>query len=85
MRKSLAFWLFLLAGMPAWAAPTITEILGRPTDHSVTVNARSDAALEMYFEYGLVPSGYTAQTATVTSAVNVPIETLIDGLRPNTL
>jgi len=84
MRKSLALWLFLLAGIPAWAAPTISEILGRPTDHSVTVNARADAALEMYFEYGLVPSGYTAQTATVTSAVNVPIQTLIDGLRPNT-
>ena len=47
-----------------------TIILGSPADCSVTVNVRSDSALEVYFEYGSTSSTYTAQTNPVASAVD---------------
>jgi len=80
----ILYWLLLLAGLPAWSAPVVTEILGRPTDRSITVNARADAALELYFEFGLTPAGYTAQTGRATPAANTPVEVVLDGLRANT-
>jgi len=60
--------------------PTITEILGRPTHASVTVNVRADTDLELYFEYGREPGRYDAQTARATAAANEPVEALLDGL-----
>ena len=39
-----------------------TELLGRPTDHSITVNVLADTALDVYFEYGIASGIYTNQT-----------------------
>jgi phosphodiesterase/alkaline phosphatase D-like protein len=50
--------------------PAITRILGQPTDRSVTVSARADAALEVYFEYGPAPSSYVAETAPAAMAAD---------------
>jgi hypothetical protein len=61
-----------------------TELLGRPTAHSVTVNVLADANLEAYFEYGTTSGVYTDQTGTITSTANEPIEVVIDGLQSNT-
>jgi UDP-2,3-diacylglucosamine pyrophosphatase LpxH len=61
-----------------------TEILGRPTDTSVTVNVVPAIAMDFYYEYGAASGAYTAQTASQTAAAGAPIETLIDGLQPNT-
>ena len=35
------------------------ELLGRPTDHSVTINVVASAAIEAYFEYGTQSGLYT--------------------------
>jgi hypothetical protein len=70
--------------LPSAQAPTVTEILGRPTDRSVTVNARADTALEIYFEYGPSPGVYTATTAAAVAAALAPTEFLLDGLAPDT-
>ncbi|MCX7047486.1 MAG: metallophosphoesterase [Candidatus Sumerlaeota bacterium] len=83
MRRSVALWVFLLAGMNTGAGAVITEILGRPTSSSITVNARADAALDVYFEYGPAPSVYSRQTATTTTAINAPVELSMDGLQAN--
>lgn len=72
--------LLLLTGILAWAAPSITEILGRPTDHSITVNARADAALEMYVEYGPEPGAYTSRTGSVKASTNQPVEMSMEEL-----
>lgn len=61
-----------------------SELLARPTDHSVTVNAVANAALEVYFEFGQTSGSYTGQTATETFAANTPVEMVIDGLSANT-
>jgi hypothetical protein len=61
-----------------------TEIQGCPTDTSVTVNVVPAVAMNFYFEYGMATGAYTAQTTSQTATAGTPIETLIDGLRPNT-
>jgi hypothetical protein len=63
---------------------TAPELLGRPTDHSVTVNVVADTALEVYFEYGTTSGVYTGNTGTATFAANTPIEMVINGLTSNT-
>lgn len=61
-----------------------TELLGLPTDKSVTINALADTALELFFEYGTEPSTYTTRTDTATFPGNSPIEAVIDNLQPDT-
>ena len=60
------------------------ELLGRPTDTSITVNTMADRDLEVCFEYGVAPGVYTGQTPVTTFPGNKPIETVIDQLQPNT-
>ncbi len=60
------------------------EMLGRPTDHSVTVNVVPRCSLEVYFEYGGAPGAYGHQTATQASAPLVPVEAVLSGLWPDT-
>ena len=61
-----------------------TELLGRPTDKSVTVSAIADRNLEVYFEYGTAPGIYNNRTLTATFAGGTPMRTVIDNLQPNT-
>ncbi len=63
---------------------TGSELLGRPTDSSITVNVLADEALEMYLEYGTVSGNLTQQTTAVFSTANVPIDLEINGLQSNT-
>jgi hypothetical protein len=61
-----------------------TEILGRPTDTSVTVNVVPAKTMDLYYEYGTGAGVYTARTITQTAAAGAPLETLIEGLQSNT-
>jgi len=61
-----------------------TEILGRPTDTSITVSFLSANAAVIYYEYGVAPGVYTSQTTPQTAVADTPLETLISGLQPNT-
>ena len=61
-----------------------TELLGRPTDHSVTVSALSLLTLEVYFEFGSGLGTYPRQTSTTLYPAQSPIEVVLDGLLPNT-
>lgn len=63
---------------------TATELLGRPTDTSITVNMIAGSAVEAYFEYGSTSGEYTARTRKATYAAGDRIEVVIDGLTPNT-
>lgn len=64
-----ALSLLLMAPL-ARSAPSITVILGQPTDRSVTASVRSDVNLEFYFEFGLKPSTYTGRSAATLSAAD---------------
>jgi hypothetical protein len=61
-----------------------TEILGQPTDTSITANIVPAIEMEISYEYGTQPGVYTAQTATQTATTGEPTESLIDGLLPDT-
>ncbi|MBT5864862.1 MAG: metallophosphoesterase [Ilumatobacter sp.] len=60
------------------------ELLGCPTDQSITVNMLPASDVDVFFEYGTVPGVYSGQTPTRTHASNAPLEVVIDGLRANT-
>ncbi|MCP5111988.1 MAG: metallophosphoesterase family protein, partial [bacterium] len=79
-------WMAALAAALCLAIPVCgeSEILGRPTDRSVTVTALADRNLEVFFEYGTAPGIYTGQTAPATFSADTPIEVVLDGLEPNT-
>jgi hypothetical protein len=59
------------------------EMLGRPTDHSVTVNVIPRTALEVRFESG-TDTTYGSVTPAETTAADVPHEAVIEGLLPDT-
>ena len=63
---------------------TATELLGRPTDSSVTVNVLAEQNLEVYFEYGTEPGAYTSNTSIAQFPGGTSIEVVIDGLQSNT-
>jgi len=66
------------------AALIAPEILGRPTDKSVTVNVVPATAMVIAYDYGTVSGTYSTHTTSQTAAAGIPLETLIDGLQPNT-
>jgi hypothetical protein len=59
------------------------ELLGRPTDHSITINAVSLLTLEVYVEYGSRPDRLTTQTPTEAHAGGDPMEITLENLAPN--
>lgn len=60
------------------------ELLGRPTDTSITVSVTAERELEVFFEYGVAPGRYSGRTAAARVAAGDPIQVLIDGLKPDT-
>lgn len=64
--------------------PGMTEILGRPTDRSVTVNARADKGLDVYFEFGRTAGAFDSVTPTVRASALEPVEVTMDGLTRDT-
>ncbi len=61
-----------------------SELLGRPTDRSVTVNLVPSADLEIYLEYGTESGVYTNQTSVVMGSRDTPIEIAMEGLLSDT-
>jgi uncharacterized protein (TIGR03437 family) len=86
----LAPCVLALAGLPAAAQTGLTTILGQPTDRSITINTRADSALEIYFEYGLKPAAYSAQTAARAATADpyasgyFVLQTVLNGLAADT-
>jgi hypothetical protein len=60
------------------------ELLGRPTDTTITINAGAIKKLEGYYEYGTSSGVYTNKSSPVTFIPNEPVNVLIEKLKPNT-
>jgi hypothetical protein len=88
--KILFAFFFLLNAIPVpqLQAAAITfsgpELLGKPTDASITINVVPDANVSMYFEYGTASGVYTAQTPTTSATASESHEVVISGLQSNT-
>ena len=64
---------------------TGTGLLGRPTNHSITLNVvAANTALDAYVKYGTTSGVYIDSTTIVSKAANDPIEIVIDELSANT-
>ncbi|MCZ6765755.1 MAG: metallophosphoesterase family protein [bacterium] len=61
-----------------------TEILGRPTDDSITVNAIAEVRLDALVEYGLDPAGPWSQTPVISYNPGDVVEVQLNDLAPNT-
>ena len=69
------------AGSSTPTMPSYNILLGRPTDHSVTVNTILDQGGQVYFEYGATSGIYTNHTGTLTATAGEPVEVVISGLQ----
>ena len=89
-----SFYLLLIDAMLIFAASTKAyaqvgviftgqELLGRPTNSSVTINIVANRALDVYVKYGIKAGIYTGQTSTVSAGANSPVVVVITGLQNN--
>ena len=51
-----------------------SELLGRPTDHSITIQAFFADSVEMSIQYGTNPGNYTSQTPGKLFRISLPAE-----------
>jgi hypothetical protein len=60
------------------------ELLGQPTDHSVTLNVMSLLTLQAYVQYGVVSNLYSNSTPVESHTGGTPFEVVLDGLSADT-
>ncbi len=60
------------------------ELIGRPTDTTVTIDAAPVKAIEAYYEYGTKPGSYTGKTAPAKYPAGEPFNVEIQKLKANT-
>lgn len=82
MKHILAVLLMLTAKFGI--AQSYSEILGRPTDTSITISVMFDQDMEVYWEYGTTSGNYTNTTNTVNVLDSVPVEMDFNDLTTNT-
>ena len=82
--------LLSLIGIPTFnaGATTITftaeELLGKPTNNSVTINIVPASAIQYAYDYGTTSGGPYTRTAVVNATAGQPSEITITGLSANT-
>jgi hypothetical protein len=79
---SMMIWVLIIPFLSF--SQQMTEILGRPTNTSITMNILFDSQVEVYFEYGTVKGTYPKATTVIKSVLNEPVETSITGLLAGT-
>ena len=65
-------------------AESLSQILGRPTGHSVTLSVFSTSDIEAYVEFGEKKGMYTRKTGTLRSNSGSPFEFELERLQPDT-
>lgn len=86
MKINLHFYFILISTFVQINAQNIiqAEILGRPTNNSITVQAFFDASVEVCIQYGTISENYQAQTAWQTFAANEAAEIIVSNLQSDT-
>ena len=62
----------------------LSLVLGRVSDHSVTVSTLAKEPMEGYFEYGMAPGVYAHSTDGIALPASHPVERVFANLQPNT-
>jgi phosphodiesterase/alkaline phosphatase D-like protein len=60
-----------------------SELVGRPTDSSITINLMTGQGLEAYVEYGTISGVYAGSTASASFSDGI-VEVVLSGLSPDT-
>ena len=84
MRSIFLSFALLFLGNTLVKGQNYNEILGRPTDTSITVSVMFDQVVNFYFEYGTTSGVYPNTSATYTNVINTPDEIDLHNLLPNT-
>jgi hypothetical protein len=66
------------------SAQTFNEILGRPTDKSMTISVLFSEVVQVYVEYGTAQGAFSQSTATITSLPETPVVMELQPLLANT-
>jgi len=82
--KFLVIFLFEISCISNAQTFIHTELLGRPTDKSITVQVIFKDSTEAQIQYGTTSGVYSNQTTWQTFADSVPAEFVISGLQANT-
>lgn len=84
--KRILFFLFISFVSTATHAQVLrhAELLGRPSDHSITLQVAFNDPAEICVQYGLVPGNYPNQTPWQPCPPSEPANVLITGLQSNT-
>ncbi len=83
--KRLIVLAFVLIGSQLQAQNiTQTELLGRPTATSITIQAFFDAAVEVSIHYGTTAGNYPNETPWQSFLIDQPAEVVVNNLSPNT-
>ena len=66
------------------SAQNYTEILGRPTESSITISILSNMRTDVFWEYGITPGSYICNTSGYIAAKDSALEVDFTGLSPDT-
>ncbi len=75
---------FTCLNMLRVGAQSFNEILGRPSDHAVTISALFSQVVEVKFEYGTAPGNWPSTTPLTTSLPGMPVVQEFQPLQANT-
>ncbi|NVN94509.1 MAG: metallophosphoesterase [Bacteroidetes bacterium] len=82
--KKVHIFLFLFLSVNLTFSQNFTEILGRPTNTSITMNILFDQQVDVFWEYGTTSGVYSNSTTTLVANANVPLETDFINLQTDT-
>lgn len=85
IRHAVVLPVIALLYTPLLEAQNFNQILGRPTDKSITISLQIQANVDAYWEYGTLPGTYTQTTSTYQLVKNIPKHIEVAGLTPNTM
>ena len=78
------FLIFIILSCYKINAQNYTEVLGRPTDTSITMSIIFDKSVNVYWEFGQTSGNYTNNTPIYNTIADTPIEIIINNLIANT-
>jgi Calcineurin-like phosphoesterase/Secretion system C-terminal sorting domain len=84
--RSIIFFVIVLIFVSSVTvkSQTYSELLGRPTDTSITMNFLVDTSINVYWEIGTTSGNYTKTTSTYTTIKDTPIVVAFSNLLANT-
>jgi len=84
MSPKYVFFFLLFSISQKVEAQVFSEILGRPTDTSITMSILFDQKVDVYWEYGTGSGKFTNSTANYQANAEVPLEVDFSQLLPDT-